>query len=53
MGSAPPTFTLAITSVFQNIYPFLVKPFLGKFTHFRSDQFWVKILNCHLLVIGA
>jgi hypothetical protein len=30
MGCAPPTLTLAITSVVKNIYPFLVKPLLGK-----------------------
>ena len=26
------------------IYPFLVKPLLGKFTHLRSDHFWVNSL---------
>jgi len=45
MDCAPPIFTLTITLVVEDFYPFLVKPFLGKITHFWSDQFWVKILN--------
>jgi hypothetical protein len=46
MGRVPPTFTLAITLLVEHFYPFLVKPLLGKIIHFRSDQFWVNILNC-------